>query len=172
MSETPLDIPAIRKALNLTQSQLADMAGVNLSTVWRWENDGVPKRGPARALLDRLKVEALGMQVSPVSSSAGDAGASLPPSDAPASLSQDRAAVAQLVHTQQVAGSNPAPATSFQSPDFSGSGDEGGAAFHTSAVLPDVSKSPDILPSGVNVGARRKDDAGRAPASSVVGSAV
>lgn len=75
---------------------------------------------------------------SPVSSSAGDAGASLPPSDAPASLSQDRAAVAQLVHTQQVAGSNPAPATSFQ--------------------------SPDILPSGVTVGARRKDDAGRAPA--------
>lgn len=75
---------------------------------------------------------------SPVGSSAGDAGASLPPSDAPASLSQDRAAVAQLVHTQQVAGSNPAPATSFQ--------------------------SPDILPSGVKAGARRKDDAGRAPA--------
>lgn len=59
MNETPLDIPAIRKALCLTQSQLADMAGVNLSTVWRWENDGIPKRGPARALLDRLKVEAL-----------------------------------------------------------------------------------------------------------------
>ena len=58
----------------------------------------------------------------------------LPPSISP----QDRAAVAQLVHTQQVAGSNPAPATSFQ--------------------------SPDILPSGVTVGARRKDDAGRAPA--------
>ena len=84
--------------------------------------------------------------ISPASSSAGDAGASLPPSDAPASLSQDRAAVAQLVHTQQVAGSNPAPATSFQ--------------------------SPDILPSGVRAGARRKDDAGRAPASSVLGSAV
>ncbi len=75
---------------------------------------------------------------SPACSSAGDAGASLPSSDAPASLSQDRAAVAQLVHTQQVAGSNPAPATSFQ--------------------------SPDILPSGVTTGARRKDDAGRAPA--------
>ncbi len=89
MSETPLDIPAIRKALNLTQSQLADMAGVNLSTVWRWENDGVPKRGPARALLDRLKAEALGIQNSSASSSVGDAGASLPPSDAPASLSQD-----------------------------------------------------------------------------------
>lgn len=56
----------------------------------------------------------------------------------PSISSQDRAAVAQLVHTQQVAGSNPAPATSFQ--------------------------SPDILPSGVTAGARRKDDAGCAPA--------
>lgn len=146
MSETTLDIPAIRKALNLTQSQLADMAGVNLSTVWRWENDGVPKRGPARALLDRLKVEALGIQNSPVISSAGDAGASSPNHDAPAISEQDRAAVAQLVHTQQVAGSNPAPATSFQSSDH--------------------------LPSDATAGARRKDDAGCAPASSVLGSAV
>jgi len=39
-------------------------------------------------------------------------------------------------------------------------------------VLPDVSKSPDNLPSGVKAGARCKDDAGRAPASSVLGSAV
>ncbi len=80
MSETLLDIPAIRKALNLTQSQLAEMAGVNLSTVWRWENDGVPKRGPARALLDRLKVEAFCNLSSPASSSAGDdVGASVTP---------------------------------------------------------------------------------------------
>jgi len=58
MTEARLNIPAIRKALNLTQTQLAEMAGVNLSTVWRWENDGIPKRGPARALLDRLNREA------------------------------------------------------------------------------------------------------------------
>lgn len=61
MNEARLDIPAIRKALNLTQTQLAEMAGVNLSTVWRWENDGIPKRGPARALLNRLNSEAFGL---------------------------------------------------------------------------------------------------------------
>ncbi|WP_455296481.1 helix-turn-helix domain-containing protein [Brucella pituitosa] len=80
MNEAPLNIPAIRKALHLTQSQLADMAGVNLSTVWRWENEGIPKRGPARALLDRLCLEASNLNVSPASSSAGaEAGASVTP---------------------------------------------------------------------------------------------
>lgn len=123
MSETPLDIPAIRKALSLTQSQLADMAGVNLSTVWRWENDGVPKRGPARALLDRLKAEALGIQNSPASSSAGDAGASLPPHDAPAIFEQGREAVFHRVHTPKNAGSNPVPATSFNSSSISSQSD-------------------------------------------------
>lgn len=97
-----------------------------------------------------LRPDVFGMpQSSPVGSSAGEAGASSPPanpSGAPAIFQQDRAEVAQLVHTQQVAGSNPAPTTSFQ--------------------------SPDILPSGVTAEARRKDDAGRAPASSVLGSAV
>lgn len=57
MSDTPLDIPAIRAAHGLTQQGLADMAGVNLSTVWRWEN-GKPPRGTARALLLRLQDEA------------------------------------------------------------------------------------------------------------------
>ncbi len=145
-----------------------DLTVSRLNGAFRWLSNHWPDNAVWPDDLFRPEFE----KNSSVSSSAGDAGASLPPSDAPASLSQDRAVVAQLVHTQQVAGSNPAPATSFHSPDFSGSGDEGGAAFHTSAVLPDVSKSPDILPSGVNVGARRKDDAGRAPASSVLGSAV
>lgn len=77
MDETPLDIPAIRKALNLTQSQLADMAGVNLSTIWRWENDGIPKRGPARALLNRLNFEALSSPV--IASTGDDAGALVMP---------------------------------------------------------------------------------------------
>lgn len=102
MNEAPLNIPAIRKALHLTQSQLADMAGVNLSTVWRWENEGIPKRGPARALLDRLCLEASNLNVSPASSSAGDnAGASVTP---PA---------------------QGAPATNFNSPDYLPSGEAG-----------------------------------------------
>lgn len=62
----------------------------------------------------------------PVGSSSGEAGALPPtPHDAPAIFQQDRAVVAQLVHTQQVAGSNPAPATSFQSPEVLPSGDTG-----------------------------------------------
>lgn len=62
MTETILDIPSLRKALKITQAQLAVMAGVNLSTVWRWENDGVPERGPARAFLLRLNQEARAME--------------------------------------------------------------------------------------------------------------
>jgi transcriptional regulator with XRE-family HTH domain len=53
-----LDLPALRKKLNLTQADLAKAAGVDVSTVWRWENDGVPSRGPARAFLDRLVEDA------------------------------------------------------------------------------------------------------------------
>lgn len=64
MTETILDILSIRKALRLTQSQLAEMAGVNLATVWRWENVGVPKRGPARAFLMRLNQESFGVPTS------------------------------------------------------------------------------------------------------------
>lgn len=52
-----LDIPAIRAAHGLTQQGLADLAGVHLSTVWRWEN-GNPPKGTARALLARLRNEA------------------------------------------------------------------------------------------------------------------
>lgn len=52
------DIPAIRKTLGLTQADLAERAGVNISTVWRWENGCVPKRGTARAFLEQLAVEA------------------------------------------------------------------------------------------------------------------
>lgn len=57
MRET-LDLPAIREKLGLTQVALAERAGVDVSTVWRWENDGVPKRGPARAFLERLAEDA------------------------------------------------------------------------------------------------------------------
>ncbi|MBZ3691016.1 helix-turn-helix domain-containing protein [Phyllobacterium calauticae] len=58
MSDIIINLPAIRKALNLTQTQLAVLAGVDLSTVWRWENHGVPTRGPAKAFIDRLASDA------------------------------------------------------------------------------------------------------------------
>ncbi|UCA47709.1 DNA-binding transcriptional regulator [Pseudochrobactrum sp. XF203] len=54
MEHVHIDLAAIRRSLKLTQPQLAEMAGVNLSTVWRWENEGVPKRGAAKAFIDRL----------------------------------------------------------------------------------------------------------------------
>lgn len=58
MTNANIDLPAIRRSLKLTQTQLAEMAGVNLSTVWRWENEGVPTRGPAKAFIDRLAIDA------------------------------------------------------------------------------------------------------------------
>lgn len=58
MQNEILDLPAIRKVLDLTQADLAKRAGVDVSTVWRWENEGVPRRGPARAFLDRLADDA------------------------------------------------------------------------------------------------------------------
>ena len=56
MSEI-LDLPLIRRKLKITQADLAKQAGVDVSTVWRWENDGVPERGPARAFLERLAAD-------------------------------------------------------------------------------------------------------------------
>jgi len=53
-----IDLPSIRKALGLTQSELATRAGVNVATVWRWENDGIPKRGPAKAFIEQLAKDA------------------------------------------------------------------------------------------------------------------
>lgn len=52
------DLKTLRKKLNLTQPQLAEKIGVNLATIWRWENEGIPQRGPARAYLSKLAEEA------------------------------------------------------------------------------------------------------------------
>lgn len=77
---------------------------------------------------------------SPVGSSAGEAGASLPPanpSDAPAISEQGRAEVAHRVHTPDVAGSNPVPATSFNSPDsLLPSGENAGAQHSLAGCVP------------------------------------
>ncbi len=68
---------------------------------------------------------------SPAGSSAGEAGASSPPanpSGAPTISEQGRAEVAHRVHTPEVAGSNPVPATSFNSSGFSSPPDENAGA--------------------------------------------
>lgn len=48
-----IDVKQIRADRGLTQKELADLVGVNLSTVWRWEN-GQPPKGTARALLAQM----------------------------------------------------------------------------------------------------------------------
>lgn len=52
------DLASIRAALGLTQAALAEQAGVDVATVWRWENEGIPKRGPAKAFIERLARDA------------------------------------------------------------------------------------------------------------------
>ena len=49
-----LNLPELRKRNGLTQAALAELAGVDPATVWRWEKEGIPKRGPARAFLEGL----------------------------------------------------------------------------------------------------------------------
>lgn len=62
-------IQAVRKTLELSQADLAKRAGVNVSTVWRWENGGVPENGPARAFLEGLARDAGYLGLRPSSSS-------------------------------------------------------------------------------------------------------
>ena len=57
MSEA-IHLPTIRADLGITQAELAQRAGVNITTVWRWENEGIPTKGPARAFLERLAADA------------------------------------------------------------------------------------------------------------------
>lgn len=56
--EQIIDIASIRSTLGLTQAELAAQAGVDVATIWRWENNGIPKRGPARAFIERLAKDA------------------------------------------------------------------------------------------------------------------
>ncbi len=55
---TPNDLATARRALDLTQSQLAEKWGVNVATIWRWENEQIPDRGPGRALIVQIIAEA------------------------------------------------------------------------------------------------------------------
>ena len=48
----------LRVVLGLTQKRLADLLGVHLMTVWRWEAGRVAPHGPARLLLAQLDEQA------------------------------------------------------------------------------------------------------------------
>nr|WP_142416921.1 helix-turn-helix transcriptional regulator [Bartonella massiliensis] len=49
-----IEAKKLRKHLNLTQDEMAALLGVNKSTVWRWEKNGVPSRGTVSYLLESL----------------------------------------------------------------------------------------------------------------------
>ncbi len=54
---TSQDITRARKRRGMTQSELAEAAGVDLSTVWRWENKSPPSRGTAKVFVERFIAE-------------------------------------------------------------------------------------------------------------------
>jgi putative transcriptional regulator len=71
------DVAALRKAMDLTQEQLAAMLGISTRTVQDWEQGRRSPRGPARALLrvaehsPRTVLEAMaGRRVKPAASAA------------------------------------------------------------------------------------------------------
>lgn len=50
---TPAQIVETRKRLGLSQSDLGKHFGVNIATIWRWENEGVPTQGTAAGTLEK-----------------------------------------------------------------------------------------------------------------------
>lgn len=49
---TQIDVKKLRKLRGWTQDEMAERFGVVSQTIRRWENDGIPKNGPARAALE------------------------------------------------------------------------------------------------------------------------
>lgn len=53
-----INVQDVRNRLKWSRARLAEEAGVDVSTVGRWETEGVPERGPAKAFLERLAKDA------------------------------------------------------------------------------------------------------------------
>jgi transcriptional regulator with XRE-family HTH domain len=47
-----LNIRKLREARGWTRQQMAEHFGVNLTTVLRWENNGIPTRGSAKRAIE------------------------------------------------------------------------------------------------------------------------
>lgn len=54
MDQSPIDIAALRKRLNLSQEDLATEIGVDRSNVSRWEKGITRPRGSAQKLLEAV----------------------------------------------------------------------------------------------------------------------
>lgn len=57
MTDSKIDLRTIREGLGESQEAFALRFGVDQSTIARWETRGVPRRGAARALIERLSEE-------------------------------------------------------------------------------------------------------------------
>lgn len=55
---TKLSVKKLRNDLKLNRVAFAEKAGVDVSTISRWETKGVPSKGPARAILEHIAKEA------------------------------------------------------------------------------------------------------------------
>lgn len=51
--ENKINIKELRRRKGWTQTEMGEAFGVVLSTVWRWENEGIPTRGLARKVIER-----------------------------------------------------------------------------------------------------------------------
>lgn len=59
-----LDLKKLRSVRGWTQQQAADFFGVDKATFWRWENEGLPDRGPSRRAIEReIEVSAAASQM-------------------------------------------------------------------------------------------------------------
>ena len=54
MMQKTLSLSEARRRLNLTQPALAEELGVDIATIWRWENRGVPTRGAAKQVVENI----------------------------------------------------------------------------------------------------------------------
>ncbi|TMP63114.1 hypothetical protein CWB79_22415 [Pseudoalteromonas sp. S1649] len=55
--EQHIDVRALRASLRWTPAHLGEAVGVDQSTVSNWENGMLPRRGPARKILQSLVSE-------------------------------------------------------------------------------------------------------------------
>ena len=61
MTDSEVDIRALRERLGESQAAFGDRFGVDQSTIHRWETKGCPRRGPARRMIDDLVAEHCGV---------------------------------------------------------------------------------------------------------------
>lgn len=49
------EVAKLRKKLDKTQPEFAELVGVQVMTIWRWEKFGLPTRGPSLKLYRQFR---------------------------------------------------------------------------------------------------------------------